>query len=51
MASELWESSGPEPLLLLLVVILLARFLLWACLGTFVDYRLARQHPGKPKED
>ena len=37
---------------LLLVIILLARFILWSCLGTYIDYRLARrQRPGKPKED
>lgn len=42
---------GPDPLMVLLVVILLARFLLWFCLGTFIDYRLARRYPAKPKED
>ncbi|KAM9660057.1 small integral membrane protein 38 [Trichechus inunguis] len=51
MAWGLGGSAGPDPLLLLLVVILLARFLLWSFLGAFIDYRLARQHPRKPKED
>ncbi|KAM6158967.1 small integral membrane protein 38 [Rhynchocyon petersi] len=42
---------GTDPLMVLLVVILLARFLLWSCLGIFIDYRLARRVPSKPKED
>ncbi|XP_074083720.1 small integral membrane protein 38 [Macrotis lagotis] len=40
-----------EPLMVLLVIILLARFILWSCLGTFVDYRLAQKRPSKPKQD
>ncbi|XP_077622684.1 small integral membrane protein 38 [Crocuta crocuta] len=44
-------STGPDPLMVLLVIILLARFLLWSCLGTYIDYKLARRHAGKPKED
>ncbi|XP_036991345.2 small integral membrane protein 38 [Artibeus jamaicensis] len=51
MDSWFGGSSGPDPLLVLLVIILLARFLLWSCLGTYVDYRLARRQPCKPKED
>ncbi|XP_049748696.1 small integral membrane protein 38 [Loxodonta africana] len=51
MASGFGGSAGPDPLILLLVAILLARFLLWSCLGAFIDYRLARQLPRKPKED
>lgn len=51
MASWLWGSTGPDPLVVLLVVILLTRFLLWSCLGTYIDYRLARQQPRKPKEE
>ncbi|XP_068410944.1 small integral membrane protein 38 [Eschrichtius robustus] len=51
MASWFGGSTGPDPLILLLVVILLARFILWSCLGTYVDYRLARRRPRKPKED
>ena len=47
-----WEgSTGPDPLLVLLVIVLLARFILWSCLGTYIDYKLARRHPQKPKED
>ncbi|XP_050614198.1 small integral membrane protein 38 [Macaca thibetana thibetana] len=44
-------SSGPDPLLALLVVILLARLILWSCLGTYIDYRLAQRRPRKPKQD
>lgn len=51
MASWLGDAAGPDPLMVLLVVILLVRFILWSCLGTYMDYRLARPHPGKPKEE
>ena len=51
MASWLGGSTGPDPLLVLLVIILLARFLLWSCLGTYIDYRLGRRQQRKPKED
>lgn len=51
MDSWLGGSAGPDPLMVLLVIILLARFLLWSCLGTYVDYRLAQRQPRKPKED
>ncbi|XP_068922201.1 small integral membrane protein 38 [Petaurus breviceps papuanus] len=40
-----------DPLMVLLVIIILARFILWSCLGTFVDYRLARRRPSKPKQE
>ncbi|XP_044539563.1 small integral membrane protein 38 [Gracilinanus agilis] len=42
---------GSDPLMVLLVLIILARFILWSCLRTFVDYRLARRRPSKPKQD
>ncbi|XP_057635792.1 small integral membrane protein 38 [Chionomys nivalis] len=51
MASWLGDTLGPDPLMVLLVVILLVRFILWSCLGTYMDYRLARRYPGKPKEE
>ncbi|KAL2805720.1 small integral membrane protein 38 [Daubentonia madagascariensis] len=51
MASWLGGSGGPDPLMVLLVVVLLARFILWSCLRTYIDYRLARWQPPKPKED
>lgn len=51
MASWLGDAAGPDPLMVLLVVILLVRFILWSCLGTYMDYRLARPQPGKPKEE
>lgn len=52
MASGVAGSAGPDPLMVLLVIILLARFLLWSCLGRYIEYRLARRHqPPKPKED
>ncbi|XP_075857364.1 small integral membrane protein 38 [Microcebus murinus] len=52
MASWPAGGTGPDALLVLLVLVLLARFLLWSCLGTYLDYRLARrQQPRKPKED
>lgn len=51
MASWLGDTAGPDPLMVLLVVILLVRFILWSCLGTYMDYRLARPQPGKPKEE
>lgn len=51
MASWLEDTAGPDPLMVLLVVILLVRFILWSCLGTYMDYRLARPQPGKPKEE
>ncbi|XP_055987759.1 small integral membrane protein 38 [Sorex fumeus] len=51
MSSWFGGPAGPDPLMVLLVVILLARFLLWFCLGTFIDYRLAQRFPHKPKED
>ncbi|KAG5196658.1 hypothetical protein R6Z07F_017585 [Ovis aries] len=51
MASWLGGGTGPDPLLVLLVIILLARFLLWSCLGTYIDYRLGRRQLRKPKED
>ncbi|XP_062948994.1 small integral membrane protein 38 [Cynocephalus volans] len=51
MASWLGGSAGPDPLVVLLVIILLVRFILWSCLGTYVEYRLARHQPCKPKDD
>ncbi|XP_058925844.1 small integral membrane protein 38 [Kogia breviceps] len=51
MAPWFAGGAGPEPLVLLLGVILLARFILWSCLATYIDYRLARRRPRKPKED
>nr|XP_044990655.1 small integral membrane protein 38 [Jaculus jaculus] len=51
MASWLGDAVGPDPLMVLLVIILLVRFILWSCLGTYMDYRLARARPSKPKED
>lgn len=51
MASWFGGSEGPDPLMVLLVVILLFRFILWSCLGTYVDYRLARRQRRKAKED
>lgn len=51
MDSWFGGAMGAEPLLALLVAILLARFLLWFCLSTFIDYRLSRRFPHKPKED
>lgn len=51
MASWLGDTLGPDPLMVLLVVILLVRFILWSCLGTYMDYRLARRYPDKPKEE
>lgn len=51
MASWLGGSLGSDPLMVLLVLILLARFLLWSCLGTYIDYKLARRQRRKPKED
>lgn len=51
MASWSGGSAGPDPLMFVLAIILLARFILWACLGTYIDYRLARRRPRKPKED
>lgn len=51
MASWWGASSGPDPLMVLLVIVLLARFLLWSCLGAYIDCRLARRRPRKPKED
>lgn len=44
-------SSGPDPLLALLVVILLARLILWSCLRAYIDYRLAQRRPRKLKQD
>ncbi|XP_051685824.1 small integral membrane protein 38 [Oryctolagus cuniculus] len=43
--------DGSDPLVLLLVLVLLARFLLWSCLGAYLDYRLGRPRPRKPKQD
>ncbi|KAM4847377.1 small integral membrane protein 38 [Urocitellus parryii] len=53
MASWLGDGSGPDLLLVLLVVILLVRFLLWSCLGAYLDHRLAppRPRPPRPKRD
>lgn len=51
MAAWLGESTSPDPLMVLLAIVLLARFILWSCLGTYIDYRLAQRHPRKPKED
>lgn len=51
MASWLGDTVGPDPLMVLLVIILLVRFILWSCLGTYMDYRLARRYPDKPKEE
>ncbi|XP_036621208.1 small integral membrane protein 38 [Trichosurus vulpecula] len=51
LASSMSLNMDSDPLLVLLVIIILARFILWSCLGTFVDYRLARRRPSKPKQD
>ncbi|XP_074193276.1 small integral membrane protein 38 [Rhinolophus sinicus] len=51
MAAWLGESTSPDPLMVLLAIVLLVRFILWSCLGTYIDYRLARRQPRKPKED
>ncbi|KAM5247974.1 small integral membrane protein 38 [Ctenodactylus gundi] len=53
MASWLEGGAGPDLLLVLLVVILLVRFVLWSCLGTYIDYKMARRQsqPHKTKRD
>ncbi|XP_063083737.1 small integral membrane protein 38 [Cavia porcellus] len=53
MGSWLGGGVGPDPLMVLLVVILLVRFILWSCLGTYIDHRLARPplQPRKAKRD
>lgn len=53
MATWLAGSTGPDPLVVLLLVILLVRFILWSCLGTYIDHRLARPlaQPRKAKRD
>lgn len=51
MASWWGASAGADPLMVLLVIALLVRFLLWSCLGAYIDCRLARRQPRKPKED
>ncbi|XP_047371866.1 small integral membrane protein 38 [Sciurus carolinensis] len=51
MASWLGAGWGPDPLVALLVLILLLRFLLWSCLGTHLDRRLAPRQPRRPKRD
>lgn len=43
--------AGPDALVVLLVLILLARFLLWSCLGAYLDYRMRPRPPHKPKRD
>lgn len=51
MASWWGASAGADPLMVLLVIALLVRFLLWSCLGAYIDCRLARRQPRKPKEE
>ncbi|XP_071970507.1 small integral membrane protein 38 [Engystomops pustulosus] len=38
-------------LVFLLVIIILSRFLLWSCLSTYIDYKLAKRFPNRPKND
>lgn len=51
MASWLGVGAGPDPLVVLLVLVLLVRFVLWSCLGTYIDHKLARLQRCKPKKD
>ncbi|XP_078197801.1 small integral membrane protein 38 [Callithrix jacchus] len=51
MTSRPGGSWGLDPLLALLVVILLARLILWSCLGTYIDHRLVQRQPRRPKQD
>ncbi|XP_060610894.1 small integral membrane protein 38 [Anolis sagrei] len=41
---------GSDPLMILLVVIILTRFILWSCFSAYLDYKLARRFPEKRKE-
>ncbi|KAM8940560.1 small integral membrane protein 38 [Pelodytes ibericus] len=38
-------------LMLFLVIIIISRFILWSCLSTYIDYKLARRFPDRPKND
>ncbi|XP_073397922.1 small integral membrane protein 38 [Dendrobates tinctorius] len=38
-------------LVFLLVLILLSRFILWSCLSTYIDYKLAKRFPHRPKKN
>ncbi|XP_068115767.1 small integral membrane protein 38 [Hyperolius riggenbachi] len=38
-------------LVFLLVVIILSRFILWSCLSTYIDYKLAKRFPDKGWND
>ncbi|XP_053305315.1 small integral membrane protein 38 [Spea bombifrons] len=38
-------------LMFLLVIIIISRFLLWSCLSTYIDYKLAKRFPDKLKNE
>ncbi|XP_077175115.1 small integral membrane protein 38 [Paroedura picta] len=41
---------GSSPLMILLVVIILLRFILWSCFRAYLDYKLSRRFPEKRKD-
>ncbi|XP_040266609.1 small integral membrane protein 38 [Bufo bufo] len=38
-------------LMFLLVIIILSRFILWSCLSKYIDYKLSKRFPTRPKKD
>ncbi|XP_063802150.1 small integral membrane protein 38 [Pseudophryne corroboree] len=38
-------------LVFLMVIIILSRFILWSCLSTYIDYKLSKRFPKRPKEE
>ncbi|XP_053141155.1 small integral membrane protein 38 [Hemicordylus capensis] len=41
---------GSGPLMILVVVIILIRFILWSCLSAYLDYKPSRRFPEKRKD-
>ncbi|XP_066472839.1 small integral membrane protein 38 [Tiliqua scincoides] len=41
---------GSGPLMILVIVIILTRFILWSCFSAYLDYKLSRRFPEKRKD-
>nr|XP_056707902.1 small integral membrane protein 38 [Euleptes europaea] len=43
-------NMGSNPLMILVVIIILMRFILWSCFSAYLDYKLSRRFPEKRKD-
>ncbi|XP_048340546.1 small integral membrane protein 38 [Sphaerodactylus townsendi] len=43
-------NMGSNPLMILVVIIILMRFILWSCFSAYLDYKLSQRFPEKRKD-